>query len=128
MARLRKAGLLDRRVSVEAVSPRDEHLLWAADLSSWSFYDQIARAEGAWFKPLAPVTTVLHARTGMAVKGSNPHLPQSSPGVQPTVGTQRGGGLAVASEASRIHQGKENQTLKASAPKLTGRGQPSTIR
>lgn len=113
VARLRKAGLLDRQVTVEAVSPRDEHLLWAADLSSWSFYHQMARAEGAWFQPLAPVTTVLHARTGLPVKGSNPHLPQPSPGVQPTVGTQRGGGPAVASESRLVHQGKENQALRA---------------
>ncbi|WP_284762071.1 hypothetical protein [Arthrobacter sp. efr-133-R2A-63] len=112
-ARLRNAGLLHRSVVIESISPWDEKLLWAADLSSWSFYHQLARSEGTWFKPLAPVTTVLHARTGLAVKGSNPHLPQQGPGVQPTVSAQRGGGPAVASESRLVHQGKENQVLHA---------------
>lgn len=113
VARLRHAGLLHRSVVVESISPWDEKLLWAADLASWSHYHHVARDEGTWFKPLKPVTTVLHARTGKAVKGSNPHLPQPSPGVQPTVGAQRGGGPAVASESRLVHQGKESQALHA---------------
>lgn len=113
LARLKSAGLIHRSVVVESVSPWDEKLLWAADLSSWSFYHRLARSDETWFAPLAPVTSVLHARTGVPVKGSNPHLPQQGPGVQPTVGTQRGGGPAVASESSLVHQGKESQALRA---------------
>ncbi|MFB0839991.1 hypothetical protein ACETK3_18550 [Arthrobacter sp. E44] len=113
LTRLKSAGLVHRSVTVESISPWDEKLLWAADLSSWSFYHRLARSDETWFAPLKPVTTVLHARTGMALKGSNPHLPQQGPGVQPTVGTQRGGGPAVASESRLVHQGKEGQALRA---------------
>lgn len=111
--RLRSAGVLNANVTGYHASPGDEPLLWAPDLVGWSLRRDFAVGDSQWFEPYEGVATVLHARTGLAVKGSNPHLPQPSPGVQPTTGPSRGGQSAVASESTLVHQGKESQKLAA---------------
>jgi hypothetical protein len=109
--RLRAARLLHPQVTGYHASPGDEPLLWAPDLVAWSFRRDLAIGDSQWFTPYETVATVLHARTGLAVKRSNPHLPQPSPGVQPTTGPLQGGQPAVASASSLVHQGKENENL-----------------
>lgn len=117
--RMRSAGVLDRTVNIHHTSPGKEPLLWAADLSAWAYRRQIAVGDTKWFEPLEDISTVLHVNgTDVSVKRSNPHLPQPSPGVQPTVGHERlnnqgirAGGPVVASPQSLVFGGAESEPL-----------------
>lgn len=122
--RLRAAGLLHPQVTGYHASPGDEPLLWAPDLVAWSFRRDLAIGDSQWFTPYEGVATLLHARTGLAVKRSNPHLPQPSPGVQPTTGPIQGGQPAVASASSLVHQGKENENLARLRAQADGQSPP----
>ncbi|MGC0239512.1 hypothetical protein [Arthrobacter sp. SD76] len=70
--RLRAAGLLHPDVTGYHASPGDEPLLWAPDLVAWSFRRDLALGDSQWFTPYETVATVLHARTGLAVKEATP--------------------------------------------------------
>lgn len=117
--RMRSAGTLDRSVHIHHTSPGKEPLLWAADLSVWAYRRQIAVGDKKWFAPLEDISTVLHVNgADVSVKRSNPHLPQPSPGVQPTVGHEhlsnqriRAGGPVVASRSSLVFGGAESEPL-----------------
>lgn len=117
--RMRSAGALDRSVHIHHTSPGKEPLLWAADLSVWAFRRTVAVGDQQWFAPLEDISTVLHVNgADVSVKRSNPHLPQPSPGVQPTVGHEHlnnqrvhAGGPVVASRTSLVFGGAESEQL-----------------
>lgn len=110
---LRHTGTIDRAVTAYHASPTYEPLLWAPDLAGWAFRRRAAVDDRTWFSPLEDITTVLRVDgADLAVNRSNPHLPQQSPGVQPTVGLARGGGPVVASRPN-IHGGTEGDYLAA---------------
>ncbi|MEA5456967.1 DUF3800 domain-containing protein [Sinomonas sp. JGH33] len=115
---LRAAGSLPREVTTHHTSSGKEPLLWTADLVSWALRRRLAVDDRAWFAPVEDVTTVLRVDgADMAVKRSNPHRRQPSPGVQPAVSHEsdrsRERGPVVASRPN-IHFGRtEGEYLAA---------------
>lgn len=123
--RLRAAGLIDPETQAYHASPGKEPLLWAPDLTAWSYRRELAVNDTSWFEPVRGISTELYVNgADVSVKRNSPRLPQQGQGARQAT-YPMGNQSVVVSENSLFHQGTQSQAL--SAVREAGRVQRSSF-